>query len=151
MLSHMVQHDERPADRALRDAHAHRPDPRMEAERARPRGHDRLASDGVDQLRRLARHNARLGEEVKIPAGRLERVLVMVVRRGRDHQRAGLPGQSVVERPKPDVGLGGRQFARSVTSGTAALHLACVSLGLGPGDEVLVPALTLAASGASRF
>src|SRR3984885_3501441 len=36
--------------------------------------------------------------------------------------------------------------AVSATSGTAALHLACVALGLGPGDEGLVPALTFAAS-----
>ncbi len=36
--------------------------------------------------------------------------------------------------------------AVSTASGTAALHLACVELGLGPGDEVLVPALTFAAS-----
>lgn len=36
--------------------------------------------------------------------------------------------------------------AVSAASGTAALHLACVALGLGPGDEVLVPALTFAAS-----
>jgi perosamine synthetase len=36
--------------------------------------------------------------------------------------------------------------AVSTTSGTAALHLACLELGLGDGDEVLVPALTFAAS-----
>lgn len=34
----------------------------------------------------------------------------------------------------------------STSSGTAALHLACRELGLGPGDEVLVPAMTFAAS-----
>lgn len=36
--------------------------------------------------------------------------------------------------------------AVATSSGTAALHLACAELGLGPGDEVLVPALTFAAS-----
>ena len=36
--------------------------------------------------------------------------------------------------------------AVSTTSGTAALHLAMVELGVGPGDEVLVPALTFVAS-----
>jgi len=33
-------------------------------------------------------------------------------------------------------------FAVAVTSGTAALHLAMVALGIGPGDEVIVPAFT---------
>ena len=36
--------------------------------------------------------------------------------------------------------------AVSTTSGTAALHLAMVELGLGPGDEVLIPALTFVAT-----
>lgn len=34
----------------------------------------------------------------------------------------------------------------AVASGTAALHLACLALGLGPGDEVLCPALTFVAT-----
>jgi dTDP-4-amino-4,6-dideoxygalactose transaminase len=40
----------------------------------------------------------------------------------------------------------GAPFAVAVSSGTAALHLACASLGLGPGDEVIVPAFTFLAS-----
>lgn len=40
----------------------------------------------------------------------------------------------------------GTEHAIVVSSGTAALHLACRSLGIGPGDEVIVPALTFAAS-----
>jgi perosamine synthetase len=40
----------------------------------------------------------------------------------------------------------GHPEAVSTTSGTAALHLACLELGLGAGDEVLVPALTFSAS-----
>jgi perosamine synthetase len=39
-----------------------------------------------------------------------------------------------------------RPAAVSTASGTAALHLAMVALGLGPGDEVLVPALTFVAT-----
>jgi len=42
--------------------------------------------------------------------------------------------------------IGTGQNARAVNSGTSALHLAALSLGLGPGDEVIVPAFTFAAS-----
>jgi dTDP-4-amino-4,6-dideoxygalactose transaminase len=41
--------------------------------------------------------------------------------------------------------LGARQ-AVAVSSGTAALHLACRALGIGPGDEVIVPSLTFVAT-----
>jgi dTDP-4-amino-4,6-dideoxygalactose transaminase len=40
----------------------------------------------------------------------------------------------------------GIEHAVAVSSGTAALHLACAALGLGPGDEVIVPALTFVAT-----
>src|SRR6478752_3183617 len=40
----------------------------------------------------------------------------------------------------------GAEHAVTVSSGTAALHLACRALGLGPGDEVVVPALTFVAT-----
>ena len=36
--------------------------------------------------------------------------------------------------------------ALAVSNGTSALHLACMALGIGPGDEVIVPNLTFAAS-----
>src|SRR6202795_648367 len=36
--------------------------------------------------------------------------------------------------------------ATSVCNGTVALHLALVALGIGPGDEVIVPTLTYIAS-----
>jgi dTDP-4-amino-4,6-dideoxygalactose transaminase len=36
--------------------------------------------------------------------------------------------------------------AVTVSSGTAALHLACLAAGIGPGDEVIVPAFTFVAS-----
>jgi dTDP-4-amino-4,6-dideoxygalactose transaminase len=46
----------------------------------------------------------------------------------------------------------GSSHAVTVSSGTAALHLAFLAAGLGPGDEVLVPALTFVASAsAARF
>jgi dTDP-4-amino-4,6-dideoxygalactose transaminase len=34
----------------------------------------------------------------------------------------------------------------ALSSGTAALHLACIAAGLGPGDEVIVPSLTFVAT-----
>ena len=36
--------------------------------------------------------------------------------------------------------------AVAVTNATAALHLACLALGIGPGDEVIVPSLTFVAT-----
>ena len=41
---------------------------------------------------------------------------------------------------------GGVRHAVAVSSGTAALHAAMAALGIGPGDEVIVPAITFAAS-----
>lgn len=40
----------------------------------------------------------------------------------------------------------GAETAVSVQSGTAALHIALVELGVGPGDEVIIPALSFVAS-----
>jgi perosamine synthetase len=40
----------------------------------------------------------------------------------------------------------GIKHASSVSNGTVALHLALITLGLGPGDEVIVPTLTYIAS-----
>jgi dTDP-4-amino-4,6-dideoxygalactose transaminase len=40
----------------------------------------------------------------------------------------------------------GVKYALAVSNATVALHLACLAVGLGPGDEVIVPALTFVAS-----
>lgn len=40
----------------------------------------------------------------------------------------------------------GAKHAIAVTNGTAALHLACLVAGLGPGDEAIVPSLTFVAT-----
>src|SRR5579884_2760180 len=45
------------------------------------------------------------------------------------------------------AGACGTRHAVAVSSGTAALHLAVLALGLEPGDEVLVPAYTFPATG----
>ncbi len=42
--------------------------------------------------------------------------------------------------------LCGRKYGISVSNGTVALHLALVTLGIGPGDEVIVPTLTFVAT-----
>jgi dTDP-4-amino-4,6-dideoxygalactose transaminase len=43
----------------------------------------------------------------------------------------------------------GAKHAIAVSNGTAALHLACLAAGLGPGDEVIVPSLTFVATAAA--
>jgi len=40
----------------------------------------------------------------------------------------------------------GARHAIAVTNATAALHLACLAIGIGPGDEVIVPSLTFVAT-----
>ena len=45
----------------------------------------------------------------------------------------------------------GAKFAVAVSSCTAALHLAYLAAGVGPGDEVIVPAFTFAATGAAAL
>jgi perosamine synthetase len=52
------------------------------------------------------------------------------------------PGPRTAEFEECFAQFVGAGHAVAVTSGTAALHLACRGLGLGPGDEVLVPSLS---------
>src|SRR6266700_4214049 len=46
----------------------------------------------------------------------------------------------------------GARYAVACSSGTAALHLAAMAAGLGPGDKVIVPTVTfLATANAARY
>jgi perosamine synthetase len=55
-------------------------------------------------------------------------------------------GPKVAEFERAFAGFVGTQEAVVVSSGTAALHAALHALEIGPGDEVIVPAMTFAAS-----
>jgi perosamine synthetase len=55
-------------------------------------------------------------------------------------------GPKVVEFERLVAQACGVEHALAVSSGTAALHLAVLALGVGPGDEVLVPAYTFPAT-----
>jgi perosamine synthetase len=55
-------------------------------------------------------------------------------------------GSKVAELEAELAGACGTEYAIAVSSGTAALHLAVLALGIGPGDEVLVPAYTFPAT-----
>jgi perosamine synthetase len=55
-------------------------------------------------------------------------------------------GQKVVELEEELARVCGVEHAVAVSSGTAALHLAVLALGIGEGDEVLVPAYTFPAT-----
>jgi perosamine synthetase len=55
-------------------------------------------------------------------------------------------GPNVEEFERAFAARTGAAEAVAVSSGTAALHLAVAALGIGPGDEVIVPSLTFAAS-----
>jgi perosamine synthetase len=55
-------------------------------------------------------------------------------------------GPKVTEFEQLLAGIAGTGDAVAVSSGTAALHVAVLALGIGPGDEVLVPAYTFPAT-----
>jgi perosamine synthetase len=55
-------------------------------------------------------------------------------------------GPAVEEFEQAFAAFVGSLHAVAVSSGTAALHLTMLAAGIGPGDEVIVPALTFAAS-----
>lgn len=57
-----------------------------------------------------------------------------------------ITGPKISEFERAFANLAGAREAVAVSSGTAALHASLYSLGIGPGDEVIVPPMTFAAS-----
>ncbi len=55
-------------------------------------------------------------------------------------------GPAVDAFEKAVAGFVGAEYAVAVSSGTAALHTAMYAIGVGPGDEVIVPSMTFAAT-----
>jgi UDP-4-amino-4,6-dideoxy-N-acetyl-beta-L-altrosamine transaminase len=55
-------------------------------------------------------------------------------------------GPQVSEFERHFANYAGARYAVAVSSGTAALHLICLALGISPGDRVLVPPITFAAT-----
>lgn len=55
-------------------------------------------------------------------------------------------GPKVTEFEEAVAGFVGVKYGIAVSSGTAALHAVMYAIGIGPGDEVIVPAMTFAAS-----
>ena len=55
-------------------------------------------------------------------------------------------GPFIKEFEKKFASFVGMKHGIAVSSGTAALHVALLSLGVGPGDEVIVPAFTMGAT-----
>ena len=55
-------------------------------------------------------------------------------------------GPTVDKFEKAVAGFVGAKYGIAVNSGTAALHVAAYAAGIGPGDEVIVPPMTFAAS-----
>lgn len=58
-------------------------------------------------------------------------------------------GEETQQFEREFAGFIGATYAYAVSNCTVALHLACLALGLGPGDEVLVPSLTFVATAAA--
>src|ERR1022692_803944 len=55
-------------------------------------------------------------------------------------------GRKVAEFEKQIASYKGVKYAVAVNSCTAGLHLSCLAVGLKPGDEVIVPAMTFCAT-----
>jgi dTDP-4-amino-4,6-dideoxygalactose transaminase len=95
----------------------------------------------------MARGGAVEGEEVNVPVTK-----PVLGQEEIDAVAERLLGGWVVQGPKVrefEEGFAryvGARHARATTSCTTALHLALLALGIGPGDEVIVPALTYVAT-----
>ena len=99
--------------------------------------------DGLE--RTIAWYRAKQTPHPPSPAGRRRRG----ARRGRRGARVGAADDGAEGRRVRGASSRAAcevEHAVAVSSGTAALHLAVLALGIGPGDEVLVPAYTFPAT-----
>ena len=55
-------------------------------------------------------------------------------------------GRFILEFERKFAKVCGAKYGVATTSGTTALHLALITMGLGPGDEVIIPSFTMIAS-----
>ncbi len=105
---------------------------------------DALAIDGGTPVRTepldFAKGAALLGAE---EAGALAAV---IAERSLFRYKGGLAAGAVAEFERAACGLLGCRYAVAVANGTAALRCALASLGVGCGDEVIVPAFTFVAT-----
>ena len=69
------------------------------------------------------------------------------IRTGKVNYWTGKKGMEFEEKWAEYIGA---KMAISCTNGTAALHIAISSLGIGPGDEVIVPSYSFIASSLKR-
>jgi len=105
----------------------------------------RLAIDGGDPIRTRPLPTGFLGSRL---VGDEEKAAVLEVLEGRSLSRVGglTQPRMVAAFERALAAKLGIKYALGVTSGTAALKTALAALGIGPGDEVIVPALNFISS-----
>src|SRR6266852_4366251 len=108
----------------------------------------RPSARGLSEIRQLAINGGPRAVTNQLPgwpqfSEQAIQSLEEVLRSGRVNYWTGKRG---MEFEKKFAEWQGSQYAISVATGTAALHVALNSLGLGPGDEVIVPSYTFIAT-----
>ena len=106
---------------------------------------ERLAVDGGTPVRAVPLPTGFLGTRLVGAEERAE-VLEVLERRSLSRVSGMAPPGKVVAFERALCRYVGSRYAVAVTSGTAALEVALAGLGIGPGDEVVLPALNFISS-----